>query len=92
MMGQGNAFGQGMEQRPWQSGFLPNGNPFPGQGPGQGPGGPMPMAQPQRPRPPMGGHGPGPMGGPMMGGGGPEGGQRQFPREMIAAALARRQG
>jgi hypothetical protein len=31
-------------------------------------------------------------GGPMMGGGGPEGGQRQFPREMIAAALARRQG
>jgi hypothetical protein len=91
MMGQGNAFGQGMEQRPWQSGFLPNGNPFPGQGPGAGP---MPMAQPQRPSHPMGGPGgPPPMMGqrperPMM----PEGGPRQFPREMIAAALARRQG
>jgi hypothetical protein len=91
MMGQGNAFGQGMEQRPWQSGFLPNGNPFPGQGPGQGPGGPMPMGQPQRPMRPMGGM----MGG--MGGPRPErpmgpDGVPQFPREMIAAALARRQG
>jgi hypothetical protein len=55
------------------------------------------MDQPQRPRPEMpqmgGSGGPPPMMGqrperPMM----PEGGPRQFPREMIAAALARRQG
>jgi hypothetical protein len=74
--GQGNAYGFGMEQPPPQSGFLPNGNAFPGQGQGQ----PVPMAQPQRPSP----QGP-PMGSPPA-----EAGPRQFPREMLAAALNRR--
>jgi hypothetical protein len=35
--GQGNAYGQGLEQRPWQSGILPNGNTFPGQAHGFAP-------------------------------------------------------
>jgi hypothetical protein len=76
--GQGNAYGFGMEQPPPQSGFLPNGNAFPGQGQGQ----PVPQAQPQRPSP----QGP-PTGGPPA-----EAGPRQFPREMLAAALNRRPG
>jgi hypothetical protein len=110
----GNAYGFGMEQPPPQSGFLPNGNAFPGQGQGQ----PVPQAQPQRPipqGPPMGGMAQGQQPQPAQAGSwsgwagrpspasappmaprperpvaGAEAAPRQFPREMLAAALNRR--